>query len=415
MVFLSQKEIDAKADQRLQSVKALYSEFSRLLDCNYAAGDAISGVQYGRGNKPITGHVTSVIENTRGMLDSYRRIIEQSGPMVSGERLELKELDGRIEAIGEAALGYARVHDSLLKSGPEEIGYCIPKIKQSVESTSEEMCYPEKPEFRAKNVRSLQDAMRYMHEKAADAVFVLNDVKQTDNGIGGRSIYDDLWRYAEVLDIGGGISDSAAGKKEPLCKEDILSEPLKAVWGEKVCGNRGNMKVFAASDFMNAQIKLGKFHYATVEAVIRKKEFERGGKNYAHNNYIRLRYIERSGFEGMEYRLAYVSKAMESLGFKVQTNDHCDAIKAEFKGHYPDITENALKELFRLLSSCDAGTEYIMTDAAEHIAKNKNMPVDAAANEMIDAAVNNFKDGNSSLDQFLETLKGSKLCIGGKA
>ncbi len=389
----------ARSNERLQSAKALYSKFSTLLDCNYAAGDAISEVQFKRGKKPILAHATMVVKNTWGMLASYKRIIEQSYPKIAGEpdvgideKSELKELDEKIVAIGEAAIGYARVHDSLLKSGPEELEYCIPKIKQSIESTSVEMCYPEKPEFMAKNVKSLQDAMRYIHEKAANAVFALNEVTQTREGIGGRAIYNDPWGQVEVMDIGSGISALAAGKKEQLRKEDIISEPLKTVWGEKVCGERGNIKVFAASDFMNAQIKLGSYHYATVEAVIRKREFESDRKNYSHNNYIRLKYIERSEFEGMEYRLGYISKAMEGLGFKVQKKDNL-CVTAEFKGHYPDITENALKELFRLFSSCGPGTEYTMNEMAEHTAKKKNISVDAAANEVIDAAVNNFKKG----------------------
>lgn len=374
---------------KMADPKLIYKEFSRLLDRNYAAGRAISNVQWNGGKRPILGKVAGILECTDKMLLSYEKLSERRDG----------ELEERVASIGKDAARHAREHDALLD---EDI--CCAKafyksyLEPFVLSTSEEMCHPEKKdEFCAKNVRSLQDAMRYMHEKSIDAVF---------EGMYDLRSYREGARFANfgnvvVFDVGGAISGSA-NPEEPVGLKDIVSEPLKAV-GE-YCKDLKSVNVFAARDFMSAQIHIGVFHKANVDAMIRKADFVEGENNSA-NNHIRLRYIE-SGCAGSDCRLGYMSKVLKGLGFRIEAKGRF--MNAELKGRYPDSTEKALRKLFRLLRSCENGLEIVMDALVDKkMSEDAKMTRETAAEMVIDLAAGELDNGNDHIYDFLlaESIK----------
>lgn len=402
----------------MSDLKAAYDEFVRLLDSNYSTGDVITGIQFRiRGERPIMGKVNELAGCINAMLGSYEKIL--------GRREDA--LNERIDSAEKAAFGAARVYDSLLKKDRSSLQAHLPKISSSMLSESTAMCYPEKPEFAPENVGSLFDAARYMHGNSAKVIF-----EKMYESHGKRERYDLSLskdggdnkcppKYGEVLiaDLdGGAVSDSAHGK-ETIDGSEIISGPLKAI--EDMGGRfQFGMKVFAGRDFMNAQVGMGRHHTATVEAMIRRNDFREGIKNYADNNYVRLRYID-SDWNGSAYRAEYMSKAMESIGFKVKKSGV--RIDAELKGAYPDSTEKGLRKLFRLLGSCTMGLEGMMETAVERTRRQMlkdrealcggplekeematTITVDDAASAVIDSAVNEFKKGNSDMRAFLLTL-----------
>ncbi len=396
----------------MADLKLVYKEFSGLLDSNYAAGRAISKMQSKRGTAPITEEVICVFECTSRMLESY---VELSQTPTQ----EAEELGKKLTGIGKAALAQARTHDSLLKGeDPSAAKYCLPGISELVSSTRDEMCHPKDPEkFLPKNIGSLQDAMRYIHERSIETVFEKMSYAHSSGKIytGAKELVaghshgsparisaavsgakERNWGRVLIMDLGGAISDSAA-QNRTVEWDDVTSEPLLAIGGS--LKNTASVKVFASRDFMSAQVELGVLHKATVEAMIRKGDFVEG-ENYAANNYIRLRYID-SGFDGSEYRLGYMSKILEGAGFKVE-DEGPRSIGAEQKRRYPDSTEKALRTLFRLLDSCDCGMEVAMGNLVE-----KKMEGDAkitkeeAASSVIDMTVKEFEKGNRSIYDFL--------------
>lgn len=403
----------------MPDLKAAYDEFVRLLDSNYSTGDVITEIQFRiRGERPIMGKVNELAGCINAMLGSYEKIL--------GRREDV--LNGRIDSAEKAAFGAARVYDSLLKKDRSSLQAHLPKISSSMLSESTAMCYPEKPEFAPENVGSLFDAARYMHGNSAKMIF-----EKMYESHGKRERYDlslnktcgdnnkkkNCSASGEVLiaDLdGGAVSDSAHGK-ETIDGSEIISGPLKAI--EDMGGRFPfGMKVFAGRDFMNAQVGMGRHHTATVEAMIRRNDFREGIKNYADNNYVRLRYID-SDWKGSAYRAEYMSKAMESIGFKVKKSGV--RIDAELKGAYPDSTEKGLRKLFRLLGSCTIGLEGMMETAVERThrqmlkdkevlygrpLKNREMAIamDDAASKVVDSAVKEFERGNDNIGAFLFTL-----------
>lgn len=414
----------------MPDLKAAYGEFVRLLDGNYSTGDAMTEIQFLiRGERPIMGKVNELVGRINAMLSSYEKIL--------GRREDA--LNERIESAEKAAFGAARLYDSLLKKDRPSLRACLPKISGAMLSESAAMRHPEKPEFAPENIDSLFDAARYMHGNSAKVIFEkmygahnngkrekygLLLSKDGDNNDDNNDNNDDnnncRPKYGEVLmaDLdGGAVYDSARGKETIVDGSEIVSGPLKAIEGQ--CGRfRFGMKVFAGRDFMNAQVGMGRNHTATVEAMIRKDDFHEGVKNYADNNYVRLRYID-SDWKGSAYRAGYMSKAMESIGFKVKK--YGVRIDAELKGAYPDRTEKGLSELFRLLGSCTMGLEGMMDTAVERthrqMLKDKEAlygrplekeelaaTLDEAASAVVDSAVKEFERGNDNIGAFLLTL-----------
>ncbi len=392
--------------------KAVYSKFSAFLDSNYSAADAISEVQnkcpqlrdkvgqygYATANaKPISEYTENIVKSVKTMLKSYEAVV-----VVAGKQEGLEE---KIDALAETVLGHARLHDSLLKIDPASASYCLPDIEALLLSTSGELCRLEdEGSFKVNNIGSLQDAMRYMHGNAVETVFgEMQSFRERPTNESDAPLYEIVGagvRSAFVFDLGGGVSGSAAGRKT-ISREDITSEPLKAI-GEFY--PKAGMSVFASHDFMNAQADIGGYHHATVEATIRKSEFGEGVKNYADNNHIRVRYIECA--RDMGGRLDYISAVMRHQGFEVARSP--GVLDAKIKGCYPDTTEKKLKEVFRLFASCGIGMDWKMDLAADEVAKTKGVPVDEAAKDVVKAAVKEFEGGNTDISGFLDTLSKPK-------
>ncbi len=86
---------------------------------------------------------------------------------------------------------------------------------------------PQAPEFAPAHVRTLHDITRYCHEKAVAAMFSAN---QDHTGLHrlSKQLFHKVPMQYWIVDLGGGATGEDRGKF--ILVEDILSEPMLAVW-----------------------------------------------------------------------------------------------------------------------------------------------------------------------------------------
>ncbi|HDO29463.1 MAG TPA: hypothetical protein ENG79_00180, partial [Desulfobacteraceae bacterium] len=86
---------------------------------------------------------------------------------------------------------------------------------------------PQSPSFVPESCRSLHDLIRFTHEKAMSEMFSIGDRRST--GRGSRRLVSDLPLTVHILDVGGGLLESA-GPGPEISVDDIRSRPFRALW-----------------------------------------------------------------------------------------------------------------------------------------------------------------------------------------
>jgi pyruvate, water dikinase len=238
---------------------------------------------------------------------------------------------------------------------------------------------PESPDFVPEKVRSLHDIVRFAHEKAVAAMFSL--VGGEPRGLASaRKIKSTLPLSMYLLDLGGGVFESAAPDKE-LRPDQIKSAPLWALWsglaaedapwpagppvtddavldrtsaGLFATGSRHLASYAVVSDiYAHVMLRFG-YHFTVVDALCGPEEGQ---------NYVNFRFKGGGAAAGQRtLRLACVTRVLTHFGFTVRvTGDLLDA-------RLPRIPEHIAQKRLAMLGYLLAGTRMLdmrLADAAD--------------------------------------------------
>jgi pyruvate,water dikinase len=197
---------------------------------------------------------------------------------------------------------------------------------------------PESPEFQAQNCRTLHDLTRFAHEKAMDAMFMLDVDKAVASHQVSR-LKTDLPLNLFILDLGGGLKVSG---QDQVTEDDVVSRPFQALlrgfhhpgvtWAGQVAPDlRGFVSVFAntmydiakaerglggksfaivTEEYLNFNSRIG-YHFGLVDAFISEEK---------NDNYISFQFKGgAASIDRRERRARLVKQLLDDLGFKAQT------------------------------------------------------------------------------------------------
>jgi len=223
------------------------------------------------------------------------------------------------------------------------------------------------PDFKPESCRTMHDILRFCHEKAMQEMFMLGDRKR-GSASGAKRLIGDLPINFYVLNVGNGIEQSAAGKKQ-VTIDDIISVPMRKLWeglsdpaikwaeGEHfdwreydsvVLGggiiNRDSPSLasygIVSSDYVNLSIRFG-YHFVVIDAL---------STEIPSSNYITFRFSGGGGDdEGRFRRAEFLKIVLEKLGFEVDLKG--ELIDASFKHGTQETINSILPVLGRLLGS----------------------------------------------------------------
>jgi pyruvate, water dikinase len=226
---------------------------------------------------------------------------------------------------------------------------------------------PKSPEFSAQNCKTLHDLLRFAHEKAVEEMFSLSG-KGKRKFRGAKKLISDIPIVLYVLDLGGGIQESAH-RLSSLRAEDVSSSPFCALWkglsglenawsSHVVHFDWGNFDRFSlgdgivsfdsqllasfalvSPDYMNANIRFG-LHFTILDALITPD---------ARESYVSLRFEGGgAGFEGKHLRAIFLAQVLENHGFQV--NLERESVSAIFERATSVDVEEKLDVIGRLLA-----------------------------------------------------------------
>ncbi len=191
---------------------------------------------------------------------------------------------------------------------------------------------PRSPEFRPLSCRSLHDIVRYIHERAVQAMFAIGD---RSRGGSARRLQTALPLEVYLLDVGGGIRNH--GGEGPVTLEQVCSVPFLALWrglshpdvdwqthahfdwksfddvalaGGVATRKAGDYASYAviSSDYLNLNMRFG-YHFTLVDALC---------AHDARANYCQFRFAGGGGdYMGRSRRIDFLRLVLTRLGFEV--------------------------------------------------------------------------------------------------
>jgi pyruvate,water dikinase len=222
---------------------------------------------------------------------------------------------------------------------------------------------PEAPNFTAKGCRTFHDIMRFIHEKAFQALVQVGKDPRGFLRRGGKRLRSHLPLNLVLIDIGGGLSEGV-GREIEVDAEQIASFPMKALWeglsspkawstdpipvdfkgfmssltrpqGAEASGTTlpGVNLAVIGSNYVNLSLPLG-YHFTAVEA---------GIGPLPRNNYIFFRFVGGvTDITRRSRRAILLMTILEEIGFKVKVNGDLVIARAI------DITEEQMSDYLRL-------------------------------------------------------------------
>ena len=228
---------------------------------------------------------------------------------------------------------------------------------------------PQAVSFRPKSCRTIHDIVRFVHEKAVEAIFEIGDKQARQSAQTTMTLETDMPLNLKVLNLGGGITPSAR-ESSGIKPEEITSLPFQALWrgitspGIKWTGrNRINASGFAsviasslsqggrparelgannylmvAADYLCLNSRLA-YHFAMVDSMI---------GDAAENNYVNFRF--RGGGAGAErrsLRAQFLAQVLLHSNFGV--NRQGDLVTAWLRRYPLNASEQGLLLIGRLM------------------------------------------------------------------
>jgi pyruvate,water dikinase len=210
---------------------------------------------------------------------------------------------------------------------------------------------PSSPDFTPAKVRSLHDVVRFAHEKAVTEMFSL--VGESGRGLASaKRLRSHLPLTMYVLDLGGGVFESAAGDKE-LRPDQIKCAPMWALWSGLAADDapwpagppitddetldRTSAGIFlndskhlasyaVISDaYAHVMLRFG-YHFTVVDALCGPEESQ---------NYVNFRFKGGgAGFSQRTLRLSCIRRVLAHFGFVVRASgDLLDASLTRIPEH----------------------------------------------------------------------------------
>ncbi len=238
---------------------------------------------------------------------------------------------------------------------------------------------PQSPAFKPSKCRSLNDILRFAHEKAVEEIFLAGS-RFSRSGGSTRRLASSLPLDFRFIDLGGGLAPPK--KKRCVTPEEFLCRPLLSLWrgiaevpwpsgAAASAGQAASLMMTAltdtrgdawapspnyaivSSDALNLSFRLG-YHFSRVDA----RMSENKDKNYAS-------FLFQGGAanaSGKARRVALIAKVLERSGFHVTAKG--DALFARTERDGEEEIEEKLKVLGRLLAATRQADTLLGDDAS---------------------------------------------------
>ncbi|SDB38129.1 pyruvate, water dikinase [Desulfonatronum thiosulfatophilum] len=209
---------------------------------------------------------------------------------------------------------------------------------------------PASSSFAPESCRTYHDLVRFVHEKGTQEMFSLVEAK--GRGLrSSKSLEADIPMVMQVLDLGGGLRESAQSVKT-VRPEDFLSAPMQAVWSglsdrditwskglvhvdwerfDQVSGGIFSLKssllasyALVAANYAHLLLRFG-YHFAVLDAMSGSRPEE---------NHIQFRFKGGGGSpEKKIWRLAMIGRVLSRFNFRVEINEDMLEAKCMRLGH----------------------------------------------------------------------------------
>jgi pyruvate,water dikinase len=236
--------------------------------------------------------------------------------------------------------------------------------------------------FRPQGCSSAHDVLRFCHEKAIEAMFVLNDHEVEIGSCNAKRLLTPAPVNMHVLDLGGGLScDPGSDEVRP---SEIVSRPFQALWrgvthpgvswtrdmapslgdvasimASSLGGSSGAIRalgersyLLVADEYMNLNSRLA-YHFTLVDACV---------SDVPGNNYVAFRFAGGGATrQRRNLRASFIEACLSHYGFRVDRRG--DLVNAWFKKAPAEETEFHLDILGRLMA-CSSQLDMYMTGSA---------------------------------------------------
>lgn len=241
---------------------------------------------------------------------------------------------------------------------------------------------PASMNFRPQGCHSAHDVLRFCHEKAIEAMFVLNDREVEIGSSSAKRLMSPAPINMHVLDLGGGLACNPESKE--VRPSEIVSRPFQALWrgvnhpgvawtrhmepslsdmasvfasslgasagAIRALGERSYLLV--ADEYMNLNSRLA-YHFTLVDACV---------SDVPGNNYVAFRFAGGGATrQRRNLRASFIEACLSHYGFRVDRRG--DLVNAWFKKAPADETEFHLDILGRLMA-CSSQLDMYMTGSA---------------------------------------------------
>ena len=200
---------------------------------------------------------------------------------------------------------------------------------------------PEDVNFSVKGCKTFHDVIRFIHEKSVEALLKVASKPSALLARGGKRLKSNLPLNLILIDIGGGL-DEKSGKGGWVLPDQILSQPMKALWNgmdseniwdtkpanadfkgimsgitrtqaAAITGNAltGLNIAVLSGNYMNLTLRVG-YHFTVVDAIM---------GHTPEKNSIFFRFVGgATDFSRRSRRAMLLVYIMEKIGFKVDVN-----------------------------------------------------------------------------------------------
>ncbi|MDY0039149.1 MAG: PEP/pyruvate-binding domain-containing protein [Desulforhabdus sp.] len=307
----------------------------------------------------VAGHLASVAreQGVPTLVNTGRATgVLEEGEVVTVDADHQRVYAGMVEGLGRTACDSNGIKtDSPFRN----------RLRHILEHTSRlNLTNPGDPAFTVENCRTLNDILRFTHEKAIEEMFFLSE-EGRGKVRGAKKLRSDIPISLYVLDLGKGIQ-WAAERSKYIDLTDITNPAMRALWEglshpaidwsaypkpfdwqefDRISAGIVNVEsqilasfALVARDYLNVNIRFG-YHFVVIDAVCSKE---------INKNYIALRF-EGGGadFKGRAMRIMFLAHILETLGLEVHPQG--DLITARARRPSPSESRKKLKKIGRLL------------------------------------------------------------------
>lgn len=266
---------------------------------------------------------------------------------------------GRIEEL---------LHHQLLEATAFETTYEFQLLRRLLRKISPlTLTDPESPEFSARRCQTLHDVIRFVHEKAVQALVEVGKAPWNLQRRGGKRLKSSLPLDLVIIDVGGGLAPEALAKNQ-VTPDQIVSIPMLALWEGLNTPNAWSTEPIAVdfkglmasltrtrpaqldgaamgmnlavvgSNYLNLSLRIG-YHFTVVDAYLGPMP------NY---NYVYFRFMGGvTDISRRSRRATLLSAILEESSFKVELKG--DLVVARVKKMSQERTRELLVLLGRLI------------------------------------------------------------------